>query len=599
MIARLTRRADGDDGFAMILALLLIVIMASTSVVLAGVLEAQQRPTLLAKKYIRTINGAQAGLQNTLSALQAATTVAGTGDPTKLPCSDPGDKTAYGGGGVSVYVTSAAGVTTTITVPGDPVSGTVATDGNGNDAIGYDVGVVYYNSNPQLHQNDASWLSSSSNVISCKGGYVSSIPTYALVQSSGTGVQITGATATSGNRTLQGVYQFNAVSKIIVGGRLGQYNSTQQFTLCLDVGTAAIGSTPTMQACQALGYAQQLWVYRNDLTLFYGGNPALNLCIENVSGTPKLETCTGDGTGTGTDTTYPYHSTEQQNQEWAFNDNGHIANADSTGNAGSNCLQAAGSSDTTPAVSGAALTYTACTGGTSGYNAWNPDPQTGAGSALVYYNPSAVPAQTPPAGVPSSSPTNQFVNFAEFGRCLDVTGQDVGADHLIDYPCKQAPNYCNLTWNQVWAFQAVSGVYGQFYTDYASGRSACGAQGTNYCLTEPGSGTYITVTPCITPAPLNQLWNATGAQATYAASYLLKSDLDGKCMAADPDNQATFGSSTIVAAPCTDTGTGAVPTNSSSVKNPLLLKWNAAPNNPASGLQNVKDSGPGAVQAGS
>ena len=197
MIKRLMRRGNGDDGFAMILALLLMVILPSTRVVLAGVREAQQRPTLLAKKYIRTINGAQAGLQNTLSALQSATTSTGTGDPTKLPCSDPGDKSAYGGGGVSIYVTAASGTTSQINVPGDPVTGTVATDGNGNDAIGYSVGVVYYNSNPQLHQNDATWLSSSANVISCRGGYVSSIPTYALVQSAGTGAQITGATATT------------------------------------------------------------------------------------------------------------------------------------------------------------------------------------------------------------------------------------------------------------------------------------------------------------------------------------------------------------------------------------------------------------------
>ena len=43
-------------------------------------------------------------------------------------------------------------------------------------------------------------------------------------------------------------------------------------------------------------------------------------------------------------------------------------------------------------------------------------------------------------GSSPGAPTNQFVNYAELGRCLDITGQDVNANHLIDYPCKQAPN---------------------------------------------------------------------------------------------------------------------------------------------------------------
>jgi hypothetical protein len=601
-MTRVSRRAPDDRGFAMVLALIMILVLASTSLVVARVLGAQQRPTLLARKYIRTINGAQAGMQNTLSALQSATT-AGAGDPTKLPCSEPSDLTQYGGGGVSFYVTSATGTTTTINVPGDPVKGTVASDGNANDAINYNVGVIYYTLNPQLHQSDAAWLTA--NALDCKGGYVASVPSYALVQSAGIGARITGASTTSGDRTVQAIYQFLESTQIVVGGRIAEYTATPD-TMCLDAGSPAVsGAVPTMQPCQPLGFGEQLWEYRNDQTIFYGGNPSLNLCLENVSGTPKLKTCTGDGTGAGNDTTYPYHSTEQQNQEWSFDDDGHFATVGSTGdvNLGA-CLQPNTPDDSTNAVSGTSVVVTSCSGNTTGTTAFNPDPQVGAGSALVYYSPTAVPTEIPPVGTPASSPTNQFVNFAEFGRCLDVTGQNVGADHLIDYPCKQAPNYCNLTWNQVWYYQAVSGAYGIFYTDYANGRSACDAVGTNYCLTEPTApSTFITVTPCATTPPANQLWDATGAQATYSSAYLLKSDLDSRCMAADPSNQATFGSSTIVAAPCNDTNsvgppavTGAVPTATGAVKNPLLLKWNAPPSFQPSGLQNVHNAGPGTAQ---
>jgi hypothetical protein len=594
-VTRSGNQRQEDDGFAMIVALIMILVLASTSLVVAKVIGSQERPTLLARKYIRTINGAQAGMQNTLSALQSATTTTGTGDPTKLPCSEPSDKAQYGGGGVTFYVTSASGVTTTVNVPGDPVKGTVSSDGRSSDAINYNVGVVYYTVNPQLHQSDASWLQT--NALDCKGGYVASVPAYALVQSAGIGAQITGASATSGDRTVQAIYEFNETNQIVVGGRIAEYTSTPD-TMCLDAGSpAAVGNVPTMQPCQALGFGEQLWEYRNDLTIFYGGDPSLNLCIENVSGTPKLETCTGNGSGSGSDSTYAYHSTEQQNQEWSFNDDGHLATASSSGDTGSTCLEPNTADDSTNATAGSAVVVKTCSGATTGTTAFNPDPQVGAGSALVYYNPNAVPAQTPPVGIPASSPTNQFVNFAEFGRCLDVTGQDVGADHLIDYPCKQAPNYCNLTWNQVWYYQAVSGVYGIFYTDYASGRSACGTPGTNYCLTEPTApATYITVSQCAATPPANQLWDATGAQANYSDAYLLKSDLDSRCMAADPSNQETFGSSNIVAAPCSDSGTGAVPTAATAVKNPLLLKWNAPPQVQNSGLQNVHDAGTGVVQ---
>jgi hypothetical protein len=594
-MTRLSRRAPDDRGFAMVLALIMILVLASTSLVVARALGSQQRPTLLARKYIRTINGAQAGMQNTLSALQSATTTVGQGDPTKLPCSEPSDLAQYGGGGVTFYVTSATGTTTTINVPGDPVKGTVASDGNANDAINYNVGVIYYTLNPQLHQSDPTWLQA--NALDCAGGYVASVPSYALIQSAGIGSRITGGSTTSGDRTVQAIYEFNELNQIVVGGRIAEYTATPD-TMCLDAGSPAVaGNVPTMQPCQPLGLGEQLFEYRNDLTIFYGGNPSLNLCLENVSGTPKLETCTGDGTGAGNDTTYPYHSTEQQNQEWAFDDDGHFATASSGGDVGSTCLQPNTPDDSTNAVSGSALVVTSCSGDTTGTTAFNPDPQVGAGSALVYFNPNAVPAEVAPLGVPASSPTNQFVNFAEFGRCLDVTGQNVGADHLIDYPCKQAPNYCNLTWNQVWYYQAVSGVYGIFYTDYANSRSACDAVGTNYCLTEPiAPATNITVSPCATTPPANQLWDATGAQATYSSAYLLKSDLDSRCMAADPSNQETFGSSNIVAAPCSDSGTGAVPTATGAVKNPLLLKWNAPPLVQNSGLQNVHNAGPGTAQ---
>ena len=75
-----------------------------------------------------------------------------------------------------------------------------------------------------------------------------------------------------------------------------------------------------------LGTPQQTWQYRADLTIFYGGDTTLNLCIQNVTatyghaGTPELEPCATSGSGT----TYPYANQTQQEQEFAYNDGGQL-----------------------------------------------------------------------------------------------------------------------------------------------------------------------------------------------------------------------------------------------------------------------------------
>jgi hypothetical protein len=353
------------------------------------------------------------------------------------------------------------------------------------------------------------------------------------------------------------------------------------------------------------------------MTIFYGGDTTLDLCIQMVGGstngssgdlyytggTPKLETCTGTGYGDP----YPYTNSTQEQQEWGFNDNGHlsapVAGGDVTESTGGACLEPNGATSSTQASPGAALVITSCDGSTTGETAWNPDPEVGAGSALVYYT--GLSGQTEPTGVPSSSPTSQYVNFSEFGRCLDVTGQDQNADHLIDYPCKQAPNSCKLTWNQVWSFatddtygSAGDGNnYGEFISNYGSGRHACDSPGTNYCLTAPSTGAsnnYITISSCGSTPTTYQLWDATGLQSTYTNSYLLVNKATGLCMAADPSLNDTPGSSTIVDTNCDGSG---VPSGSST-KDSLLLKWNAPPYSPAPGLSDIQEDGGSVNQTG-
>ncbi|MBV9486485.1 MAG: hypothetical protein JO246_10545, partial [Frankiaceae bacterium] len=534
-------------------------------------------------------DAASAGMQAALGQLRNTVTNGG-GDLTKLPCSDPVDA-----GGVQIQTGSPV---QTGSVPGDELDGTVLDNGRAADTATYRTVIVYFQTDPTSHENDSTLSWWTNNAIPCKAGIVKYVPSYAFIQSYGVGQGLPGlASSHTGNRTEHGIYQFQATNGNTQGGRMPEYISGSQDTICMDTGTGdntpPAGTVPHMKACQALGTKSQTWLYRNDLSIMWGGDVTANLCIQNVSGSPQLQTCTTpappDPTS-GNASTYPFLSATQQNQEWAFNDNGHLAAPKAPftgstggdveeGNSGGLCLMPGTTDASTPASTsgaGAAVLIAACDAATTGDTAWNPDPQTGAGKSGG--NISGVPG----------SPTQQYVNYAEFGRCLDITGQNVGADHLIDYPCKQAPNSCLLTWNQVWYYTAVSGGYGTMSVRYAGGRKACDTTSyTNYCLTAPSSGNYITVSPCAATPGANQLWNPTGKIiGNYPNSYLLISKLNGQCMAADPSVQPTFGSSTIVTTSCSDPQ---VPSAAGATINPLLLKWNAPANVPTPGLRDIQE----------
>lgn len=424
-MSRLTRWVHSrgnaaESGFAMMLSLFVMLIIVTVTLVVAALVTSQSKPTLLNQKFVRTVNGAQAGMQNTLAQLRAANDGLLAGDQIKLPCSDPDEDAKYGGGGVTLRVGSPA--TTLTGLPGYPITGTVSTGGSANSVIGYSVSVVYFDSDPTQYedQNNPSWWKD--NADACPGGIVAGTPLYAFVQSSGTGAQVPGLSTTAGDRTLQGLYQFETTNSFSVGGRIAEYDASGagQRNLCLDAGAnPAVGTQPSLQNCLALGTARQTWQYRTDLTIYYGGDTSLNLCIQNVSGTPKLETCTS-AANTPAGSTYPY-STNQQNQEWGFNDNGHLSAALSTGDVtestGGSCLEPQGATSSTAASAGAALVIVSCDAATTGYTAWNPDPQVGAGSALTYYT--GANGQTAPrrAGEQPDQPVRQLRRVRSLPRC--------------------------------------------------------------------------------------------------------------------------------------------------------------------------------------
>ncbi|HTW19064.1 MAG TPA: hypothetical protein VME70_02500 [Mycobacteriales bacterium] len=586
-LIRIVRSRQNDDGgFALIFTLFLILIIAVVSVAVANIMINQVGPTTLAQKQVRTVDAAQAGMQAALGQLRNTSTNGG-GDLTKLPCTDPSDS-----GGVTLTVGSPA---QTVTVAGDQITGTVEQITPSSETATYRAVITYFQTDPTSHETDSTTSWWSSNAIPCKAGIVKYVPTYAFIQSYGLSGQLPGYSGTAeGDRTLHAVYEFNATNTNTVGGRMAEYNSGGQDQMCLDAGSAepSAGTIPTMEPCLALGTPQQTWQYRGDLTLFYGGDTTLDLCIQNVTstyghaGTPKLETCATSGSGT----TYPYANQTQQEQEFAYNDNGQLEAPDindgkvggSTSPDPGGCLEGAGVTTSSAAVAGAALSLVTCSGSSQDLTAWYPDPQVGAGKS-----------GSNTTGVPGS-PTQQFANYALFGNCLDVNGQNF-SNKLIAYPCKQAPDSTTLTWNQIWHFQTVSGSYGIFYTNCAAGAGGCipssPSSSVKDCLVSPGTLNglvYGVQCPTGTP-PDNELWDPTGVANTYANSYLLINKADGYCMAPDP-SQTSVGWAQIVVTSCDGSN---IPSAASATKNYLLLKWNAPPTNPAAGLSSIQENSSG------
>jgi hypothetical protein len=483
--------AGPQAGFAMFLALLLIIIIAGMSLLVTGLVLSQNKPVQTARKTVGTLNASEAGFEIALTQMRAATDAYGNGDITQLPC-------------------------TTATAPGTPITGSVGPNAGAAQAaaLTYRVYVRYYLDDPTtLGTSDLS-----TTAISCSNGQPSQVPKFAYLQSNGIGS--TGAnTSSQNNRGLHTTYQFKTSNVNFSGGRLN-LNGT---SYCVDAGTSpAVNSIVTSTACQNRGVlpTQSSWAYRADLTLYLTTSNAPGLCITagTTFGTATtarltLQTCATDGTGGAT---YPYQASPslQQRQEWNFDDSGRFEGASNTspsgcdssgtcaGDKNGNCISALVPGTPT---AGGAMYEQGCTGDSPVI--LNPDFQVGAG--------------------PAGDSTGQLVNYYEFGRCLDVThaSTDEGSSPstgLISYPCKQAPNPAKILWNERWSYSATTG---QLVTTTPGG--------VNWCLQGPAaqsavaSSNPVTIQLCNT-LTATQKWNEKGeVVGDYGSSYTIVSNLGG------------------------------------------------------------------------
>ncbi|MEO5831754.1 MAG: ricin-type beta-trefoil lectin domain protein [Nakamurella sp.] len=396
-------------------------------------------------------------------------------------------------------------------LPCGPGTGVV----NGASAAAYSVVVEYFTVDP------AGQSYPSPNAMKCVSGYGpydlvsgATTPSYARITS--TGSVGTPTNGSSPSRTLSSTYVFRTSDAYTLGGVV-QIAPTGSASLCLDVGTAPAGGTPVViQACSTTTppTAQQVFAYRVDLTLQLVSSVTAatpnGLCLSPAQ-TPAVA-----GDAVKLSPCVPLGLPPTYTQQWSYNDNGQYQAAQSTsvatGTLPNLCMNVLTQAAGQPVIVG------------SCGSAWIPSASVGAGAA-------ALP---------------QWVNFSEFGRCLDVTAQNVNSTYLIDYPCKQNPNPAAKTWNQLFTappnLTQLDSVTGPIYTTNG---------GVPYCLTSSGTdGGYVTVKTCVTGSAL-QTWTIYTGKATlsYSRRYTIVSG--GLCLGLGAPNAALTTWSTIVSEACT------------------------------------------------
>jgi hypothetical protein len=501
MRTRLLRvRSTDDSGAAILLALFVIAVVAAMSVGIAGVVLSQSEPTQYTRKNIQTLHAAEGGIQAGLTRIRAAQTN-GSGTVTKLPCT-----TTYG---------------TTF-------SGQLGPD---QGSLTYNTTITYYSVDPS---DPAARIAA--NKVACSSSGSPTVPSFALVTSSGAGTAISGHSKTTGERSLEAVYSFSLTNANISGGTIALF----QTSYCISApNTVAAGQKVVMASCNS-NDPKQRWSYNPDLTISLTGYGD-TLCLyanpnNNTSTLITLASCDG---------TY--------RQQWSFNEAGEYEGTNSSQGYNGYCFVA--STDPNP-VNLALPTYikltTNCSSGHDSIHTWQPSPQVGAGHA--------------------GDSTGQLVNYKEFGRCLDDTNWDVNIAFLIDYPCKQTPIAANVDANQKFTWPTQYNTVGQIKMAYAP-------NSTSYCLqagtssSPPVSGTMVLTKKC-SSGDSSQKWTATGNSGSNKTNYNFKTQ-NGLCLSImDPpaSRAASYPWSEIIVETCDGS---------------YRQKWNAPPLGQESGLSNT------------
>ncbi|SHN20958.1 RICIN domain-containing protein [Cryptosporangium aurantiacum] len=490
-----------DERGSLPVALLVTMVGVLLSTLLVSTVIAQNTNTRTQIARVAALNAAQTGLDVALAHIRASTDSDGDGVLSKLPCVN--------------------------------LSGAVAAVAGGTRST-YKVTIDYYPVDPQ-NRSDA-WLAA--NTIRCIiGAGAFSTPGYALLRSTGTYTPNTANTAPTTVRTLQGTYTFQTSDENISGGLIHVYKTSTTTDLCFDAGSGSptAGTPLTMKPCSA-GSVAQTWTYNANLTLSL---------VSSKTPTMSLGMCLDAGTSPKAGAIVylqPCAKTTSPQQQWSYNDSANFEGTSNGSTLNGTCFNVQ-----QPNVAGSFVIL-----------------GSGANCRKSYNNvQNFFPEATAGAGAAGAA-AGQLVNFEQFGRCLDVTGQKTDADFLISWQCKQAPNPANVAWNQKWTTPTLADGTAGVKSLVTTNRSGL------YCLRSPRSaarGQYVRIVSCsASSTSLELLWTFYGNTGAYATSYTVV-DSSGYCLsptdpdAASPDLYSTGQSiSKIVVAVCDGS---------------TLQKWNA------------------------
>lgn len=358
----------------------------------------------------------------------------------------------------------------TPTSPGSPINGPV--EGTGGDT--YSVMISY-------------WTKVKVPITCTMGSGTSVAPVSASLVAVGTD------STTKAVRTLYATYTFRTTNQNIPGGLVHVYQTATSSDLCLDAGTGspATNTILVVQPCSA-GSDQQTFAYTNALTL---------VLVSSVTGAVPTGMCLDAGavphTTAGALVRFlPCGAATQAQQQWGYNDTSNFEGTSDGVTLDGYCFNVS-----VPDMAGSPVvlgTGTDCKQTYDNKETFSPEAAVGAGAA--------------------SAATSQLVNYAQFGRCLDVTEANWNYGYLIVWPCKQSPDPTLVLWNQKWqmpaaATSAASATAGTLSTN----------PGSTTCLRSPlAAAGLVDLIACPGGAPpANLTWKVYGDTGAYSTSYTI------------------------------------------------------------------------------
>ncbi len=376
-------------------------------------------------------------------------------------------------------------------LPCTELSGMV--DGETPD-ITYEINFRYYEEDPTII--------GAAEITCVPGSGPSAQPHFAVITSEGQAPSRAGVDDDEGNRKVSATYQFRVTNVNIPGGRIFDFDKNR----CMEAAGTTVGSKIKFVAgSQCSDPAKddvQSWIYDTDYQIklassTVGGGTAL--CItdprpahSNIRDA-ELRPCLSSGGN--------LHA-----QLWSWT-------GDHSWRGQENPISDGVSNTCLRSVDSLLRVDDSCDGG------FAPTAAAGAGAA--------------------GKATNQIVNYKEFGRCLDVTGEKIDAEFMIAYPCKQDPTGTgkDLKWNHKW-----------YYSEPPEGQTTRGNQqiwvnhldnsSDRRCLQAPqdgdGWGKFPRFLPC-SDSNSHQRWTRVQKSADYASSYIFM-DYRDRCITADPSD---------------------------------------------------------------